>query len=64
MTRRLDQALASARLCTELGLRLVPGQPTASQCRVGAKAADVSLETARLVYLAMLEADEISGGAP
>ena len=61
MTRRPGHALDSARRYTESDLRLVGGEPTRSQCRAGAEAGNVSAETARRVYLAMIEADELSG---
>ena len=41
-------------------LRLLPGQPSAAQCAAGARAGGVSPTVARLIYLAMLEADERS----
>jgi hypothetical protein len=64
MTRRLNQALAGMRLYTELDLRLVAGEPSPSQCRAGAKAGQVSPDMARLIYLAMMDADEVSGVGP
>ena len=64
MTRRLGQALESVRLYTQLDLRLTAPEPSRSQCLAGADAGKVSPETARRIYLAMLEADEVSAGAP
>jgi hypothetical protein len=60
MTRRLKQALDSVRLYTDLDLCLVPRTPSRSQCLAGAKAAQISPEFARLIYLAMIESDEVS----
>ena len=64
MTRRLSQALESVRLYTELDLCLVGREPSRSQCAAGAKAGRISPEMARRIYLAMLDADELSGDEP
>jgi hypothetical protein len=55
---RLSKALEKVKLYTELNLRLLPGEPTESQCWAGADAGRVSPDLARIIYLAMIEADE------
>lgn len=42
----------------ESSLRLVPADPHAGQCAAGARAGQVSIDTARAVYAAMLAAAE------
>jgi hypothetical protein len=64
MTKRLSQALAGVKLYTELDLRLVPGEPSPSQCSAGAKVGRISPECARLIYQAMLDADGLSDAGP
>jgi hypothetical protein len=61
MTRRVGQPLDAVRLYSDLDLCLVPGEPSHAQCLAGAEAGRVSPEAARLIYRAMLEADELSG---
>ena len=61
MTRRVGQPLDPVRLCSDLDLCLAPDEPSRTQCLAGAKVGGISPEAARLVYLAMLEADELSG---
>jgi hypothetical protein len=60
MTRRLSQALDSVRLYTDLDLCLVSREPSRSQCLAGARAGQISPELARLIYVAMVGADELS----
>ena len=46
-------------IALEAGLRLVPSEPYPEQCAAAARAANVSPECARLIYLAMIAADEV-----
>jgi hypothetical protein len=52
------RALQSLSLYEQLDLRLLPGIPTARQCAAGAKAAQISPEDARTIYMAMIAADD------
>lgn len=49
--------IANLRLLEEQ-LRLAPGKPSERQCAAGARAGNVSAETARTIYEAMIEANE------